>query len=160
MAIYQNWCMLDGDGDLVDNKFDCYVRAIKRFDILNKQVLTVLLCLCFANLIQAATSTENGAHYAVKASLKALIASGDASAFRDDPLGALYFYRVAYVNAHDKNDILFQRIALFKLAKMQLWLGLYKDASNSYKLLLVLKLEPLEYELALAGLIKSLNYYH
>jgi hypothetical protein len=74
----------------------------------------------------------------------------------DKPRQALNEYQKAWQFSRDPSD---KKRALFGIARMQFWLGQYVRAGHSYQRLLELSLTPIEYELALAGRVKSLAYY-
>jgi len=65
---------------------------------------------------------------------------GDAHASILQPKKALKYYKIVYLKAKKSSDNLFTRIALFKIAKLQLWMGKIEDASHSYKELLAMQL--------------------
>lgn len=65
---------------------------------------------------------------------------GDAYAAIDQPEKAQYYYKFVCHNAQQLNNSLFQRIALFKIARTQLCLNQNQDAIHSYHLLLQMKL--------------------
>ncbi|MCX7118014.1 MAG: hypothetical protein NTW94_08985 [Legionellales bacterium] len=90
---------------------------------------------------------------------KLLLSLGDAYVALDQPKKALNYYILVYQHANQSDDQLFKRIALYKMARMQFWLGQYVSSGKTYQLLLTYPLSPLEHELALAGLVKSLSYY-
>jgi tetratricopeptide (TPR) repeat protein len=77
---------------------------------------------------------------------------GDAYAAIDQPEKAQYYYKLVYHNAQQSNNSLFQRIALFKVARTQLWLNQNQDAIHSYRLLLQMKLSTADEIIAKRGL--------
>lgn len=82
--------------------------------------------------------------------------AAESMASHDNPKLALIYYQKALElskNPREKTN------ALYGIAKMQFWLGRYVRAARTYRLLLTYKLNPRQYELALAGLVKSLAYY-
>lgn len=76
----------------------------------------------------------------------------------NNPHQAMIFYNLAYQRALRNKDIEAQREALTGIATMQMWLDQYVRATKTYRLLLTYPLNPKEYELAKAGLVKSYAY--
>ncbi|CEK12236.1 tetratricopeptide repeat protein [Legionella hackeliae] len=74
------------------------------------------------------------------------------------PYQALNFYKYAYQVALVSNNREDQREALTGVGSMQMWLDQYVRATITYRLLLTYPLNLEDYELAKAGLIKSLAY--
>lgn len=72
------------------------------------------------------------------------------------PNKALEFYKKALLASTTKNE---QKIALFGIAKLHLWIANYVRAERTFRTLLTYPLTPNEYQLALAGVVKSLAYY-
>lgn len=104
----------------------------------------------------ASTSTHDVMVRIAPSDFNNLVAIAQTSASRDQPQKALDFYQQALATAGDSKTK--QRVALFGIARMQVWLGNYRDAERIYRLLLVEKLGRDDYEIALAGLAKSLLY--
>lgn len=78
-------------------------------------------------------------------------------AMENNPEKALGFYKNAlYISTNSIDKI----AALYGVAKIQFWLGHYVAAGKTYQLLLECNLNKQEYELALAGYVKSLSYYN
>jgi tetratricopeptide (TPR) repeat protein len=73
----------------------------------------------------------------------------------DNPMLALMYYNAALNIAKAPDE---RQVAYFGIAKMQFWLGHYVRAETTYRDLLTEHLNRKDYELALAGLIKSLAY--
>ena len=84
------------------------------------------------------------------------LVAADSMAITDTPQKALYYYQQALQSA---KAIAEKKYALFGIAKMQFWLGQYVRAGKTYQLVLTYPLNKKEYELAIAGLVKSLAYY-
>lgn len=78
-------------------------------------------------------------------------------AMENNPEKALGFYQKALSISTNTPD---KTAALYGIAKMQFWLGKYVAAGKTYQLLLEFNLNKPEYELALAGYVKSLAYYN
>lgn len=72
------------------------------------------------------------------------------------PNKALEFYQQALLASTTKNE---QKVALFGIAKLHFWLANYVRAERAFRMLLTYKLTANEYQLALAGFVKSLAYY-
>lgn len=73
------------------------------------------------------------------------------------PVQALAFYEKAYNLSKTKEE---RKVAVFGMAKMNFWLAYYVKAGHLYQSLLTdYQLTPKEYQLALAGRVKSLAYY-
>nr|HAT8715104.1 tetratricopeptide repeat protein [Legionella jordanis] len=68
------------------------------------------------------------------------VAKGDEAASKNDPTKALAHYTTSYMRAADQGNTLIQRVALFKIARTQIWLEKYQDAQDSYKKLLAMDL--------------------
>ena len=83
---------------------------------------------------------------------------GDAHASINQPKKAIYYYKIVYRKAKKSGDNLFIRVARFKIAKLQLWLGQIEDASSSYKELLAMKLPKDDIKIAENGL-KEINSF-
>lgn len=77
-------------------------------------------------------------------------------AISNDPYHGLLYYQAAYRISKDANE---RRTALFGIAKMQFWLSFYVRAAETYGLLLCDQLNQEDYQIALAGYVKSLAYY-
>jgi hypothetical protein len=85
-----------------------------------------------------------------------LIAYAQASASANQPRAALSYYTRAWQAA--RGDRTRQRIALFGIAHMQLWLGRYAQSERSYRTLLASDLSAADRNVALAGLVESLDW--
>ena len=77
---------------------------------------------------------------------------GDAYAGSEKPEKAFYYYNIVYQRANKSNNVLFKRVALFKIARMQLWLNEGDAAVQSYERLLAMKLSDNDKNIALNGL--------
>lgn len=77
---------------------------------------------------------------------------GDTYAAKEQPQKALDNYSIVYHQAMKDHNRLFQRIALFKIARMELWLGYPQAATNTYQQLLSMSLSKEDRALARAGL--------
>ena len=77
---------------------------------------------------------------------------GDAYAGNEEPEKALHDYNIVYQRANKSNNVLFKRVALFKIARMQLWLNKGDAAVQSYERLLAMKLSDNDKNIALNGL--------
>lgn len=85
------------------------------------------------------------------------ILTAQAYAEIDDPRKARSYYNCALKIAKNMDE---KRLAYFGIAKMQFWLSNYVHAECVYRLILTTtKPNKEDYELALAGLVKSLAYY-
>lgn len=93
---------------------------------------------------------------AQKPSYDTYVLAGQASAMCDQPKQSLEYYKEALNRA--KQNKLKQRIALFGMGKMQMWLDDYKGTEQTYRRLLTMKMNKTDHELALAGLVKALAY--
>ncbi|MGA2655367.1 MAG: hypothetical protein ABSF18_05265 [Gammaproteobacteria bacterium] len=76
----------------------------------------------------------------------------------NDPITALDIYHDLHLSAKTNQSETYQRIALFRIARIQMWLGDYDAASEIYKSLLASDLDATDYQIALAGLVDSLSY--
>lgn len=83
------------------------------------------------------------------------ILAAQSAAEMDDPNTAYDNYTYALEIAKDATE---RHVALFGLAKMQFWLDQYVRSADTYECLLRDQLNRVDYELALAGLVKSLAY--
>ncbi|MCL5272436.1 MAG: hypothetical protein M1486_03875 [Gammaproteobacteria bacterium] len=81
-----------------------------------------------------------------------LIKTGNQFAEQEQPSQALQNYQKAYENALLTNNESSQRIALFKVARTQLWLLDYKAAAHTYKLLQSMHLDKQDLVIAKTGL--------
>lgn len=92
-----------------------------------------------------------------KVSYNLLILLAQAYSISDDAVHALIYYRAAYAIAKDAGE---RKVALFGIARMHFWLANYVRAEDTFHHLLdCYQLNKKEYELALAGMVKSLAYY-
>lgn len=91
-----------------------------------------------------------------KVSYVLYILTAQAYAETDNPKMALAYYEAALGISKNVEE---QRRAYFGMAKMHFWLGNYVHAEKIYRTILSTKLNKEDYELALAGLVKSLAYY-
>lgn len=107
-----------------------------------------LLLNAFAGAPAYADASPTSAAYV------ALIASAQSSASTDDPATALAYYERALQAATSDEQ---QRIALFGIARMHVWLGQYRDAERAYRSLLRFALPVDDRAVALAGLVESLT---
>lgn len=87
-----------------------------------------------------------------KKNYRVLIATAQSYAVLNNPKEALKAYQQAY-NMKKSNQT-YQRIALFGIAKMDLWLGDYDKSAQTYKTLLAMQLDKQDRALAKAGLEK------
>jgi tetratricopeptide (TPR) repeat protein len=86
-----------------------------------------------------------------------LILTARSYAAVDKPREALKCYQLALVKASTAEEI---RTAQFGIARMQFWLDQYVRAGETFqKILKEPALSPQDYELAMAGYVKSLAYY-
>jgi tetratricopeptide (TPR) repeat protein len=86
-----------------------------------------------------------------------LLSLGDAYAALEKPKKALHYYKMVYHHATITNNVLFTRVALFKMARMQLWTNNTKSAIKSYQLLLSMTLSKSDKTIAQAGLTTASN---
>ncbi|WP_160264725.1 tetratricopeptide repeat protein [Legionella norrlandica] len=148
-------------------KFSLNQSEKKQLEDIKIKLTSQIAQLKFEQLLQQARqfiSTNDGA--SAYSLIKGYIGSGDnyqvdmiaaeSMTILNKPDRALYFYKQAFSVASNASE---QVKALFGIAKMQFWLAWYVRAQKSYRLLLQYKLSPTDYELALAGLVKSLAYY-
>ena len=81
-----------------------------------------------------------------------LLSLGDAYAALEKPTKSLHYYEIVYRYANASNNALFERVALFKIARMQLWLNDEQAAIKSYQRLLSMNLSSSDKSIAQAGL--------
>lgn len=93
---------------------------------------------------------------AVQPSFAAFLGAAQASALADRPREALWNYRRALDLARD--DAAEQRMALFGIARMHLWLEQYQEAERTYADLLSRTLTAEDRSAASAGLMRSLSF--
>ena len=113
---------------------------------------------------EKALRLENGqqAHALIKNYLhqtedvRLYLIAADSMMINNRPKNALLYYQHALQLSHATSEKI---SILFSIARMQFWLGHYVSADKTYQLLLKYNLNPQEYELALAGRVKSLAYY-
>lgn len=87
-----------------------------------------------------------------------LLERADKAINADDPESALIFYNEIYDHAKAQDSAVYQRIALFRIARMHFWLGDYDTSAEIYEFLLASILDATDYQIALAGLMNSLSY--
>ena len=85
---------------------------------------------------------------------------GDAHAAIEQPAKALPYYKMVYDNATASNNALFKRVALFKIARMQLWMNNSQAAINAYHQLLSMKLSAKDEVIANMGLQRASHLEH
>lgn len=86
-----------------------------------------------------------------------LLLTGQSYVLINDPFRALLYFQAALSVANNSAEY---RLALFGVARMQFWLSFYVRAGESFKRLLQEDLPPAQFELALAGYVRSLAYYN
>ena len=120
---------------------------IKKTRPLIKWVLSITLLVCSISVCNAEPNQINW---------KNLNQAGMQNTLNSNPKQALIYYNKA-LQLTDNNDV-FERITLFNIGKMQLWLEQYPEAEHTYLTLLKMPLDKQDHEIALAGLVKSLAY--
>jgi hypothetical protein len=119
-------------------------------------VLLAVLLSCATAASFAAPSVALANDPAPAASFRQLLAFAQASASANQPATALSYYVLAFHAA--RTDEVQQRVALFGIGHMLLWLGRYGDSERVYRQLLASELSSQDREIALAGLVESLSY--
>jgi hypothetical protein len=119
-------------------------------------VLLAVLLSCATAVGLAAPSVALANTSAPATSFRQLLAFAQASASANQPATALSYYVLAFHAA--RTDEAQQRVALFGIGHMLLWLGRYGESERVYRQLLASELSSQDREIALAGLVESLCY--
>lgn len=126
-------------GDTLTNYSEQYSKAIALMEHHQFQEAIVIM---------DALSTANK-------NLNLLLSLGNAYAALEKPQKALHYYQQVFHHANTSGNVLFKRVALFKIARMQLWLNQAEEATKSYQQLLSMNLSNNDRSIAQAGLTSA-----
>jgi tetratricopeptide (TPR) repeat protein len=124
---------------------------VQKFAVVLAMVLSCVMAVGLTSP-SAALATD----VAATASFRQLLAFAQASASANQPATALSYYVLALHAA--RTDETQQRVALFGIGHMLLWLGRYGESERVYRQLLASNLSSEDRQTALAGLVESLSY--